>query len=88
MDIFTVVVVFLVLETAICGVCWFVCRERHIPSETDKQPKRAPYRFAPHPQRSAHGGDHQKAWSHAIDQQPNGKDNNVHLTYFPPRILP
>lgn len=88
MDIFTVVVVFLVLETAICGVCWFICRERQMPGEIEKYPKRASHYSTPPTQRSAHGGDHQKAWSHAIDQQPKGKDNNVHLTYFPPRILP
>ena len=88
MDIFTVVVVFLVLEIAICGICWFVCRERHMPGDIEKPPKRTSLYPAPHPQRSAHVGDHQKAWSHAIDEQPNGKDNNVHLTHFAPRILP
>jgi hypothetical protein len=88
MDIFTVVVVFLVLETAICGVCWFVCRERHTPGDIEKHPKRTSHYSALHPQGSAHGGDHQKAWSHTIDQQPNGKDNNVRLTFFPPHILP
>ena len=88
MDIFTVVVVFLVLEIAICAVCWFVCGDRKISSDSDEQPKRT-HHFAPHPQRSAvHGSDHHKAWSHAIDQQPNGKDNNVHLACLPPRILP
>ncbi len=87
MDIFTVMTVFLLLEIAICVVCWFVCGEQHVSREIDKQPTSTPHHFAPHPQRSAHGGDHQKAWSHAVDQQSNGKDNNVHLTYFP-RIRP
>jgi hypothetical protein len=87
MDILTVVVVFLILEIAICAACWFVCGGRQISSETDKQLKRT-HHFAPHPQRSPNGGDHHKVWSHAIEQQPSGKDNNVHLTCFPPRILP
>ena len=88
MDILTVVVVFVVLETAVCGVCWFMCRERQMPGDMDTHPRRPSHYSAPHPQRSTHGADHQKSWSHAIEQQPNGKDNNVRLTYFPPRILP
>ena len=87
MDILTLVVIFLILEVAICGLCWFACRERDVSGEIEKQ-KRTSHRSAPHAIRIAHGADHHKAWSHAIDQQPNGKDNNVHLTCFPPRILP
>jgi hypothetical protein len=59
-----------------------------MPGEIENHPRRTSHCSVTHPERSAHEGDHQKAWSHAIDQQPNGKDNNVHLTCFPTRILP
>ena len=35
MDILTVVVIFLVIEIAICGMCWFTCRGRHVPGEKE-----------------------------------------------------
>jgi transcriptional regulator with GAF, ATPase, and Fis domain len=38
MDILNVVVVFLVLEAAICGICHFVCRDRQEPG-AETQPK-------------------------------------------------
>ena len=87
MDILTVVIVFLVLEAVICGVCGFVCRERHLPHERDKQPKKTPQLSAPHPSRIT-SVDHQETWSHASDQQLKGHDKNIHLTCFRPNILP
>lgn len=75
MDILTVVVVFLVLEVAICGICCFVCRERHLPHERDKQPNKMSHHPPLHPSRVAHGVDHQKAWAHATDSQIERPDS-------------
>jgi hypothetical protein len=83
MDIFTVVVVFLVIEAGICGICSFVCRERQVPSEIESPPKRTSHHPAADPPRTTHGVDHQDAWSDATDQQPDGQDSNVHLICFP-----
>jgi len=88
MDILGVFVVFLALEIAICGVCWFVCGERHMSTDTDKQPKKMFHHSPLHPSRLTQGVDHQKTWSHASDQQLKGHDNNIHLTCFRPNILP
>ena len=35
MDILTVVVIFLIIEAAICGMCWLTCRERQVPGEKE-----------------------------------------------------
>ena len=83
MDIFTVVVVFLVIEAGICGICSFVCRERQVPGEIETPPKRTSHHSALDPPRTTHGVDQQKAWSDATDQQPDRQDNNVHLICFP-----
>ena len=88
MDILTVVAVFLVLEAVICGVCGFVCRERRVPHERDKQPKQTSHHSPPHPSRIIHPVDHQETWSHASEQQLKGHDKNIHLTCFRPNILP
>lgn len=91
MDILTVLVIFLILEVAICGLCWYVCRERHVSSgKTEKASKKPPHHSAPHSSRLVPGVDHQKktTWSRAVDQQLKGHDNNIHLTCFRPNILP
>lgn len=88
MDILIVVVVFLVLEAGICGVCCFVCRERHVPEERDNQPKRTSHHSPLHPSRLTPRVDRQAAGSHAPDQRLKGHDNNIHLTCFRPTILP
>ena len=86
MDILSVFVVFLTLEAAICGVCWFVCRDRHLTGR-NKQPKKTSDPLI-HSSRLTHGVDHQKKWSHASDQQLKGHDKGIHLTCSPPGILP
>ena len=88
MDILTYVVVFVVLEVGICAICCLVCRERSVTTELRKQPKKMSHHPAHEPSRITQSAHHQTAWSHASDQEPNGKDNNVHLTCFPPHILP
>jgi hypothetical protein len=87
MDILTVVVVFLILEAGICGLCWYVCRERHVSGETEKAKKSSHHSTAQSP-RLAHGVDHQKTWCRAADQRFKGHDNNIHLTCFRSDILP
>jgi hypothetical protein len=88
MDILTVVIVFLVLEALICGVCGFVCRERRVPHEGDKRPTKTSHPSATHPPRIAHGVDHQETWSHGSEQPLKRHDSNIHLTCFRPSILP
>ena len=87
MDIITVVVVFLALEVAICGICCFVCRKRRGAGEIEQQPERTFYQSTLHPPRNTRGGNHYKAWSHG-DQQSNRQDKNIHLICFPPGTLP
>ena len=86
MDILTVVVIFLILEAAICGLIGYVCRERRVSSEKEKSLMKTSHHSPPHSPRIAHGADQPKTWSHAIDQQPNRQDNNVQMTYFTSRI--
>ena len=88
MDILTVVIVFLVLEAVICGVCGFVYRERHLPPERDKQTAKTSLDSTPHPSRITHALDHQGHWSHASDQQVKRHESNIRLTYVRPNILP
>ena len=88
MDILTVVVIFLILEAAICGLCWYVCRERQVSSEKEKALKKTRHHSAPPSPRLAHGVvDHHKIWSRAADQQSKGHDNNIHMTCFRPDSL-
>jgi|GEM_PF-6255633 hypothetical protein len=87
MDILMLVAIFVILEAAICGICHFVCRDRHVLG-AEQQPKRMSPHSAPHSPRPIHGSDHQKAWSHATDQHLDRQNDNLHLTCFPPRILP
>jgi hypothetical protein len=88
MDIFMVVVIFLVFEAAICAICSFVCRERRTTGEQEKQSKKTSHNSTVHPPHITHGIDHHKGWSHAFSQQPKESDDKMHLTCFPPRILP
>ena len=83
MDILTVVVVFLILEGAICGLCCYACRERQVSGDSEKASKKTSQHIGP---RMTHGLDHQKAWSHATDQSPNRQDNHAQMTYFTSRI--
>ena len=86
MDILTVVVIFLILEAAICVLIGYACRERRVSGEIEKA-KEWSHHSADHSPRLAHGVDHQKSWSRAADQQSKGHDNNIHLTCFGPDIL-
>jgi hypothetical protein len=86
MDILTVVVVFLILEGAICGLCCYACRERQVSGDSEKASKKTSHHIAPHSPRMTHGVDHQKAWSHTTDQSPNRQDNHAQMTYFTSRI--
>ena len=86
MDILTVVVVFLILEGAICGLCCYACRERQVPGDCEKASQKTSHLIGPHSPQMIHGVDHQKAWSHATDQSPNRQDNHAQMTYFASRI--
>ena len=88
MDIFVVLAVFLVIETAICAICAFLFRERRMTSEQEQPSNRTSHHSNIHPPHITHGIHHQKEWSHALEQQPKAKDNQVHLGYFSPRIHP
>jgi hypothetical protein len=48
MDILTVVVVFLILEGAICGLCCYACRERQVSGDSEKASKKMSYHIGPH----------------------------------------
>lgn len=87
MDILNVVVVFLVLEAAICVICHFVCRDRQVPG-AEKQPKKMSPHSASYSPGVTHGLDHQKTWSHPTDQHSNRQNDTLHLTCFPPHTLP
>ena len=84
MDILTVLVIFLILEVAICGLCWYVCRERHVSSgKTEKASKKPSHHSAPHSPRLVPGVDHQKTWSRAVDQQLEGTRQQHPFDLFP-----
>ena len=63
LNILTVVVIVLVIEAAIYGICCFMCRERHVPGEIEDQSKITHHHSAHHPSRITHVVDHQKTWS-------------------------
>jgi len=86
MDIFTVVVIVLVMEAGIYGLCCFVCRERHVPGEIEKHSKITYHHSALHPPRITTAVDPQKAWPLSTDHQSNGQENNAPLICFPSRI--
>ena len=89
MDMFIVVVVFLVLEAAICAMCSIMWRERRMTNESETYPTKTSQHSTVHPPpHLTHGSDHHKEWSHASGQQPKGKDNKALFSYFPPRIHP
>ena len=77
MDILTYFLSFVVIEAGICGICWLVCRERHVQDDVEKQPKR----MSPHTtlasHRSNHGIDPQKAWSSHTEHQSHRKDRDT-----------
>lgn len=70
MDIFVVLAVFLVIETAICAICAFLFRERRMTSEQEQPSNRTSHHSVVHPPHITHGNDHQKEWSHALGQPP------------------
>jgi len=84
MDIFTAIMIFLVIEAGLYGICCFMCRERHVPSEREEQSKI--HHSALHPPRITHVGDPQQPLSHPPDHPSHRQENTAELIYFPSRI--
>jgi hypothetical protein len=84
MDILTLFLIVVVIEACLYGLCCLMCRERHMPNETEEQSKMTHHRPADPP---PHEVDHQKAWSHATDHQHHRQENNTRLVGLPLKSL-
>ena len=86
MDIFTVFLIVVAIEAGLYGLCCFICRERHVPGEIEKESKITYHHFALHPPRITLAVDPQKAWPPPTDHESNRQENNARLICFPSRI--
>jgi hypothetical protein len=85
MDILTVVVIVLVIEAVIYGICCLMCRERHIPGE-EEQSTIPHHHSVHHSPRITKVVEPEKKWSPPTDHQSNGHENNIRLICFPSRV--
>ena len=86
MDILTTVLIVVVIEAGLYGICCLMCRERHVPGEIEKESKITYHQSAHPPPRITHVVDPQKARSPTTDHQSNRQENNARLICFPSRI--
>jgi hypothetical protein len=66
MMIFTLILIVVLIEAGLYGICCFLCRERHVPGDHP-------------PPRSTQVVDFQKAWPPPTDHQSNRHENNARL---------
>ena len=86
LNILTVVMIVLVIEAAIYGICCILCREKHDRAETGTRSKLPSHHSGLHPHRMTHVVDPQKAWPPPNEQQSKETQNNARLMCFAPRI--
>jgi hypothetical protein len=86
MDILTPLLIVVLIEAGLYGICCLMCREKHVPDENRTQPKITHHHPPHHPPHVTHEIEHQEAWAHANDHHSNRQENNARLVCFPPRI--